>query len=76
MVLTPSGEVSVYPGGQLTIPQLQHKLELYRMECHNQSQSGKSRSDTRRQLAIVTPVTELELYLTINRHNMFNITRS
>ena len=29
------------------------------------SQSGKSRSDTRRQFAIVTPVTELELYLTI-----------
>ena len=31
VVLTPSGEVSVCPGGQLTILQLQHKLELYRM---------------------------------------------
>ena len=32
MVLTPSGDVSVCPGGQLTILQLQHELELYRME--------------------------------------------
>ena len=69
--LTPSGDLSVCPGGHLSF-NCSTNLSLIEWNV-TISQSGKS--DIRRQLAIVTSATKLESYLIISGH-MFNITRS
>ena len=70
VILSPSGEVSVCPGGQLSF-RCSTSFTFLEWNATIVLQSG--RLSSRRQL--VTPVSQLDLHLTINGH-VFNITRN